>query len=88
MEATRIIMTEVICPEGRYTKFNLKDGGGFIGAVDRKDGKYWVYAGWPFFDEVGTRTRKASAIELAKAAIRRFIPDAEFKKNVITIKEK
>lgn len=80
---TRIIMTDVLCRYGKYTKFNIKENGNIVAAVDRKGGKYVVWAGWPFLDEIGSRTRKDSALNLAKDSILKFIPDAEFKLNVI-----
>lgn len=84
MEAkTRIIMTDVLCRQGKYTKFNIKGNGKMVAAVDRKDGKYIVHVGWPFLDEIGSRTKKDSALNLAKDGILKFIPDAEFKLNVI-----
>lgn len=83
MEKTRIIMTEVLCSQGKYTKFTLKESGGMVAVVDRKEGKYVVFAGWPFIEEVGIRTSKGSAFRLAKESVLKFIPDAEFKLSVV-----
>lgn len=83
MKKTRIIMTEVLCSQGKYTRFSLKDTGYSIAFVDRKGGRYEIYAGYPFIDKVGTRTNKDSALRLAKESILEFIPDAEFKFNVV-----
>ena len=83
MEATRIIMTDVLCRQGKYTKFTVKESGNLVAVVDRKGGKYVVFAGWPFFEEVGTRTKKDSAFRLAKESILERIPDAEFKFNAV-----
>ena len=80
---TRIIMTDVLGRYVKYTKFNIKENGKMVAAVDRKDGKYVVWAGWPFLNEIGSRTKKDSAFKLAQDSVLRFIPDAEFKLNVI-----
>ena len=76
-------MTDVFGHYGKYTKFSIKENGNVVAAVDRRDGKYVVYAGWPFLDEIGSRTKKDSAFRLAQDSVLRFIPDAEFKFNVI-----
>lgn len=83
MEKTRIIMTEVTCPQGKYTLFTVKENAKRVAVVDRRDGVYTVYAGWPFFDELGSRTKKDAAIKLAQRKVLEFIPDAEFKWNVM-----
>lgn len=83
MDTTRIIITEVLCRQGKYTKFTVKESGNLVAVVDRKDGKYVVFVGWPFFEEVGSRTSKDSAFRLARESVLKFIPDAEFKFNVV-----
>ena len=83
MERTRILITEVLCQQGKYTKFTIKDTGRTIAVVDRKEGRYVVYVGWPFFDEVATRTKKNAAFRIAIGSILEIIPDAEFKLNVV-----
>jgi hypothetical protein len=83
METTRIILTDVLCRQGKRTKFTLKESGKMVAVVNRKEGKYVVFAGWPFFEEVGTRTSKDSALRLAKESVLKFIPDAEFKLSVV-----
>ena len=80
---TRIIMTEVKSPLGKYTKFTTKYGNRLVASVDRRDGKYYIYAGQYITELQGTRTSKASAIRFAQECVRSFIEDAEFKMNVV-----
>lgn len=84
MERTLVIMTEVNSPICKYTKFTVKGSGRLIASVDRRDGKYYIYAGWHITNLQGTRTRKESAINFAQKCILSFIEDAEFKWNVLT----
>jgi len=81
---TIIIMTEVVTPAGRYTKFNVKDGGKLVATVDRVDGRYVIFA-WNMhlFQEVATRIRKPSAIKVAQDCVRNVIPDAKFRHNIV-----
>ena len=81
---TRIIMTEVTSPHGRYTKFTVKGTGKFLAEVDRRDGKYIVFAGAGVFHEVFSHRSKPVAFKYVQDWIRTFIPDAEFKYNVMT----
>ena len=82
MEKTRIIMTEVTSPYGKYTKFTIKGDRKIIAEVDRRDGKYLIFAG--VAGEIGSRTNKTAALKLAQEHIRGFIPDAEFKFNAMS----
>ena len=82
MEKIRIIMTEVKSPYGKYTKFTIKGDGKIIAEVDRRDGKYVIFSA--VANEIGSRTNKDSAIKFAQDYILGFIPNAEFKWNVIT----
>lgn len=84
METTRIIMTEVISPICKYTKFTVKGSGRLVASVDRRDGKYYIYAGEVITNLQGTRTSKDSAIRFAQKCVLDFIEDAEFKWNVMT----
>ena len=79
---TRIIMTEVFSPNGKYTRFTIKGDRKILAEVDRRDGKYLIFAG--VSGEIGSRTNKDSAIKFAQDHIRGFIPDAEFKWNVVS----
>lgn len=80
---TRIIMTEVTSPLCKYTKFNIKGTGRLVASVDRRDGRYIIFGGYTSFSELARRTKKASAIQFAQEYIRGFLPDAEFKWNVM-----
>jgi len=81
-----VILTEVKCSDGsRHTRFTVKDDNKPVAYVRRNgEGKYEVWAGWPFLDEIGSRTKKDAAIELAKKSVLKMCPNAEFKLNVIT----
>ena len=81
MEKTRIIMTEVKSPYGKYTKFTNKKTGKILAEVDRRYGKYVIFGNR---NELGSRTNKDSAIMFAQVYIREFIPDAEFKWSVVS----
>ena len=81
-----IIMTEVKDSlYGKYVKFTIKGDRKVLAEVDRRDGKYAIFGG---YHEPATRSSKGSAIKYAQGYIRGFIPDAEFKWNVITEKIK
>lgn len=83
---TTIIMTEVKDSlYGNYTKFTVKGDGKIIAEVDRKEGKYVVFGN---NQQIGVRSGKWSAIKFAQDYILGFIPDAEFKWNVMTEKIK
>lgn len=85
MEKTRIIMTEVKCPSGKYVRFASKSSGNTVATVDRIEGKYTVftYNEYGHFSERGSRSSKQSAIKLAQEWVSRLIEDAEFKWNVV-----
>lgn len=76
-------MTEVISPICKYTKFTVKRSGRLVASVDRRDGKYYIYAGEVITNLQGTRTSKDSAIRFAQKCVLDFIEDAEFKWNVM-----
>lgn len=79
---TRIIMTEVKDDRlGKYIRFNVKGQGKLLAEVDRRDKKYIIFNG---YSEIGSRTQKDAAIQVAKNYILGFIPDAEFKWNPMT----
>ena len=79
--ATTIIMTEVKDSRfGNYVKFNVKGEGRLLAEVDRRDKRYVIFS---TYNEIGTRTQKDAAIKFAQDYIRGFIPDAEFKWNVM-----
>ena len=91
---TTIIITECKSQWGKYWHFKEKGTGKIFAEVDRTrksvqgyDG-YIIYAGsWP--REVARHSKKDMALELAKQSCRdQATGDIEFKKNVITIKEK
>ena len=85
MGKTRVVLTDVLHRDGKYTRFTVKDSGKSIAYVRRnRDGKYEVWAGWPFLDEIGSRTRKDAAINLAKESVLNLYPNAEFKLNAVS----
>ena len=75
---------------GRYVEFKEKYGGRRVGEVDRVDGKYVIFFGTSgYFHEIGTRTKKASAIKYLQDALRPTYPGGvEFKWNVISVRER
>lgn len=77
---TRIIMTEVFSPYGKYVKFTKKGEREIIAEIDRKDGKYVIFGSK---QQLAARSSKDSAIKYAQDYILGFIPDAEFKWNVM-----
>lgn len=82
----RIIMTECRSTFGSYyVDFKEKATGVRVGEVDRIAGKYVIFSGpsgW--LSEIGTRTKKASAIKFLQSEIRKGYPDGvEFKWNVM-----
>ncbi len=81
-----IIITDVAFRDGRkHARFSVKDDGKSIAYVKRnRDGKYEVWAGWPFLDEIGSRARKDAAIDLAKKSVLNIYPNAEFKLNAVS----
>lgn len=86
MEKTRIIMTEVKSPNGRYVAFQVKGTGEYVAEVDRRGDKYAVLIASEgvFWDLVVEAWQKSRAINLAQQEILKKIPDAEFKWNVMT----
>lgn len=79
---TIIIMTEVNDSRfGKYIRFNIKGTGKLVAEVDRRDKKYLIFNG---YNQIGTRTQKDAAIKFAQDYVRGFIPDAQFKWNVMT----
>lgn len=79
---TTIIMTDVTCPYGKYTKFTERGRDRKILAeVDRRDGRYVVFGNR---SELGSRTNKDAALRFAKDYIKGFLPDAVFKWNVMS----
>lgn len=69
---TVIIMTDRISTFGsKYVDFMEEETGTRVGEVDRVEGKYIIFcgpSGW--LSEIGTRTKKASAIKYLQDAIR------------------
>lgn len=86
MEKTRIIMTEVKSPNGRYVAFQVKDTGEYVAEVDRRGDKYVVLIASEgvFWDLVAEAWQKSRAINLAQQEILKRIPNAEFKWNVMS----
>jgi len=83
---TRVIMTEVTSPYGKYTAFNVKGTGRLVGEVDRRGRNYVVFCNG---HNVGQRSNKDSAIAHAKKCISEVLPNpVEFKWNVMSYKEK
>ncbi len=84
---TRIIMTEVTSPYGKYTKFTNKKTGKDIGEVDWSNGRYKIFYngnGRPL-SEIGTKSKKQSAIQYLQDAIKAGIRgEVEFKFNVMS----
>ena len=82
---TRIIMTEVKSPHGRYVDFMVKGTGEHVAEVDRRNGKYAVFSiRGGIMDWVAEEWQKSRAINRAQKEILGFIPNAEFKWNVMT----
>lgn len=90
MTTTRIIMTE--CKAwfgGRYVDFKVKDTGEHVAEVDRRDNKYVVFSvRGGLMDIIGSAWTKSAAINIAQKDILELIPDAEFKWNVVSVKER
>lgn len=86
MEPIRIIMTECKSTFGSsYVDFKEKHTGLRVGEVDRVSGRYVIFAGLSgWLSEIGTRTKKVSAIEFLQDHIRStFTAPVEFKWNVM-----
>jgi UDP-glucose 4-epimerase len=86
-----IIITEYYGKNGKYWTFNIGTGNGDqVAEVDRIEKGYKIYSGgFPFKTEVTTRTRKDSAFEAAKDAVRKSIyGGVVFKFNVVRWHEK
>ena len=85
---TRIIITEVKSPYGKYWKFTIKGKGTRVAEVDKKRKSdfgyngYVLYGGGGLFSEIARHSNKGLVLEMAKEYIRGFIPDAEFKWDV------
>lgn len=83
---TTIIMTECVSMFGsRYVTFKEKGTGVSVGEVDRVEGKYVIFSGpYGWLAEIGTRTKKAAAINLLQEELKRAYPEGvEFKWNVM-----
>ena len=83
---TRIIMTEVKSPNGRYVAFQVKGTGEYIAEVDRRGDKYVVLIASKgvYWELVAEAWQKSRAINLAQQEILKKNPDAEFKWNVMS----
>lgn len=88
--ATRIIITE--CTNFQRKKcwiFTVKSSGNQIAEVDRVNGGYKVFlVDNGFYVPVAIRTGKESALRFARKTITGLIPDAEFKWNVLSVRER
>lgn len=83
---TRVIMTEVKSPYGKYTAFNVNGTGQLIGEVDRRGRYYVVFCNG---HQQGQRSNKDAAIQYAQKCITAVLPNpVEFKWNVMAYKEK
>ena len=86
MEPTRIIMTEVKSPYGKYTAFNIKGTGQLIAEVDRRGRYYVVFCNG---HNVGQRSNKDAAIGYAQRCVKDCVPNpVEFKWNVMSYRQK
>ena len=84
-----VVMTNVLCSKGSYVIFVDRSLGRRLAVVRRSiDGRRCdVLAGTPFLEEIGSRTRKDAALELAKKTVLKIVPNAKFKWNVVTKRE-
>ena len=89
---TIIIMTEVVSPYGKYVKFTKKGSLEILAEVDKKRMSEFGWDGYVVYgrtqSEIGRRTNKLSAVKVAQDYIKGFMPEAEFKWNVMQYKYK